>query len=309
MEETRVTDETVVVNNPPPKHHWLRIVILLGSILLFLAVAVGLVVKKEVNKRIPEFGMHTIPSAVISAPVNTPLPSQDKSQPNIYVSSPTKSAVVSLPFSVTGRARVFENQLNYQLLTASGKVLIEGTAYAQSPDAGEFGPFAFTIDSLPNPTYSPVILEVFDYSAKDGVKQDIVSLPISINMLKAMDIKVFFLEEGATDCTAVTPVRRFVPKTEAVAKIALNELLKGVFAVEKEKKLTTQLPPFVTLNSVTITDGVARADFSKELGQNVAGSCKVQAIRSQIIQTLKQFDTVKDVVISIDGKIEGILQP
>ncbi|HPP18950.1 MAG TPA: GerMN domain-containing protein, partial [Candidatus Dojkabacteria bacterium] len=60
---------------------------------------------------------------------------------------------------------------------------------------------------------------------------------------------------------------------------------------------------------LSIEDGVARVDFSKELEEGVAGSCKVESIRAQIEETLKQFDNIDSVIISVEGKVEGILQP
>jgi len=54
---------------------------------------------------------------------------------------------------------------------------------------------------------------------------------------------------------------------------------------------------------------VAKADFDEQLEFQVGGSCRVSAIRAEITQTLKQFSTVKEVVISIDGRTEDILQP
>jgi spore germination protein GerM len=41
----------------------------------------------------------------------------------------------------------------------------------------------------------------------------------------------------------------------------------------------------------------------------VGGSCRVSGIRNQIIQTLKQFPTIKNVVISVEGNSEEALQP
>jgi len=41
----------------------------------------------------------------------------------------------------------------------------------------------------------------------------------------------------------------------------------------------------------------------------VGGSCRVAAISAQIMETLKQFPTVKDVIISINSRTEDILQP
>jgi spore germination protein GerM len=60
---------------------------------------------------------------------------------------------------------------------------------------------------------------------------------------------------------------------------------------------------------LTIEDGVAKVDFNEQLEYEVSGSCRVSAIRAQITETLKQFPTVKEVIISIDGRTEDILQP
>ena len=54
---------------------------------------------------------------------------------------------------------------------------------------------------------------------------------------------------------------------------------------------------------------MAYVDFDEQLEFQVGGSCRVSAIRAQIIQTIKQFSTVKDVIISINGRTEDILQP
>lgn len=110
-------------------------------------------------------------------------------------------------------------------------------------------------------------------------------------------------------CTRVFPVSREVPRTQSVARAALLELLKGPTQAELQDNYMTALNPNVALNSVSITNGVAHADFSEQLGAGVAGSCRVSAIRAQITETLKQFPTVQNVVISINGRSEDVLQP
>jgi len=60
---------------------------------------------------------------------------------------------------------------------------------------------------------------------------------------------------------------------------------------------------------LTIENGVAKADFDPQLQFQVGGSCRVQAIRAEITQTLKQFPTVNEVFISVNGETELILQP
>jgi hypothetical protein len=65
----------------------------------------------------------------------------------------------------------------------------------------------------------------------------------------------------------------------------------------------------VTLRSLTIEDGVATADFSRELRAYGGGSARVQAIREQITRTLTQFPSVREVRIAIEGQTEGVLEP
>lgn len=130
---------------------------------------------------------------------------------------------------------------------------------------------------------------------------------------ESMTVKVFFgnsiLDPEVLDCQKVFPVERKVPKTLAVAGAALEELLKGPSASEKEQGFGTSINPGVKIQKLTIEDGVAKVDFDEQLEFQVGGSCRVTAIRAQITQTLKQFSTVQNVIISLDGRTEDILQP
>lgn len=110
-------------------------------------------------------------------------------------------------------------------------------------------------------------------------------------------------------CDRVYPVEREVLAVPALGQAAVRELLAGPTAFETERGFFSSLNPGVALQSLAITEGVARADFSAELGRGVGGSCWVSAIRAQITETLKQFPTVTTVQISIDGRTEDILQP
>lgn len=126
-------------------------------------------------------------------------------------------------------------------------------------------------------------------------------------------LRVYFgnrsTDPGSLYCERAYPALREVPKTDAPARAALLELLAGPSEAEKAQGFVTGLNSGVTLNSLVITEGVARADFSARLGEGVGGSCLVSAIRAQITETLKQFPSVESVVISIEGESEDILQP
>ena len=125
-------------------------------------------------------------------------------------------------------------------------------------------------------------------------------------------LKVFFNNDRMDpdfSCNKVFPVQRVVSKTQAVARTALEELLKGPTEKEKSEGFFTSINSGVKIQKLTVENGVAKVDFDEQLQFQVGGSCRVSAIRAQIAETLKQFSTIQEVVISIDGRTEDILQP
>lgn len=111
------------------------------------------------------------------------------------------------------------------------------------------------------------------------------------------------------DCKNVLVAERKVPKTTMIARAALTELLKGPREEEKEEGYFTAIAPGVEIKGLVIENGIAKADFNEALGAGVDSACESLTIREQIARTLKQFPTVKEVIISINGKTESILQP
>jgi len=135
---------------------------------------------------------------------------------------------------------------------------------------------------------------------------------ISASNSETMKLSVYFNNNNLDpeiSCSKVFPAERQVPKTLSVARTAVEELLKGPSAQEKEKGFFTSVNSGVKIQKLTIENGIARIDFDEQLENGVGGSCKVSAIRAQITQTLKQFSTVEGVIISINGRTEDILQP
>lgn len=130
---------------------------------------------------------------------------------------------------------------------------------------------------------------------------------------KNQSVKVFFnnnkFDPGLLDCSSVYFVNRSIKPTLAVGRAALEELFKGLTPGEGDLGYITNIPAGVKIQKLTIENWIAKVDLSKELQQGVGGSCHVTAIQSQITETLKQFPTVQEVIISIDGETENILQP
>ena len=125
-------------------------------------------------------------------------------------------------------------------------------------------------------------------------------------------IKVFFNNsqlDPEYSCNKVFSVQRQIPKTQAVARAALEQLLQGPTDAEKAQGFFTSINSGVKIQSLTIQAGTAYVDFDDQIEFQVGGSCRVSAIRAEITQTLKQFPTVSEVIISVNGRTEDILQP
>lgn len=229
---------------------------------------------------------------------------------NIVVYEPDANEPVGLPMVITGKARVFENQFAYRLTDGNGTELVEGIATADAPDIGQFGEFTITANYA-EPTTATGTLEVFQYSAMDGSEVDKVTIPVTFADVETMTVNAYFTTAATSaDCQTVSAVTRRIPKTQAVARAAIEELLKGPSTNEYEEGFGTNIPSGTTLRSVSIENGVATVEFSEELDAVVSGSCNVGVIRSQIEATLKQFTSVTSVVVLVEGKpVEEVLQP
>lgn len=260
---------------------------------------------RKLGLGINNFDLSLIPTAGASAiPPGSVL--------NIIVTAPKVDTRVGLPLLVSGQARVFENTLNLRLKNANGKTLVEDFATANSPDLGQYGSFEKSL-TYPLAETERGSLEVFAYSPKDGSEIDKIIIPVYFETVDSITLKTFFSnstqDPGTLDCGTTYAVERRVARTSAVGASALNELLKGPTVGESRAGFFTNINPGTKLNKLSIENGIAEADFSSSLGEGVGGSCRVSAIRSQIESTLKQFPTVKNVIISINGESEEILQP
>jgi hypothetical protein len=240
------------------------------------------------------------------------VPENNETQ-NILVKKPLNNSLEILPFIIEGEARVFENMFAYRIKdTADDYVLTEGNGYANAANVGEFGPFAITVNALRRlPIGQDVVLEVFDYSAKDGTEENKVVVPFRMRVESPEILKVFFGKQGVSemDCRTMAAIDRIVARTPVPARAALELLLQGPTRGEVEDGYYTTLNPGIKIQKLTIENATARADFDETLDKNMGGSCRVTAIRSQITQTLKQFPTIKNVIIAISGRTEDILQP
>lgn len=122
-------------------------------------------------------------------------------------------------------------------------------------------------------------------------------------------VEVFFSNTGLGDpCEDVFGVPRTVPRP-ALATAALQALLRGPTEAEQAEGYSSFFSQETAgyLDSVTITDGVAHADFRdfSAIIPNASTSCGSTALLAQLDTTLEQFPTVEDTRYSFDGDTEA----
>ncbi|MBD3251361.1 hypothetical protein GF380_02800, partial [Candidatus Uhrbacteria bacterium] len=232
---------------------------------------------------------------------------------HIVVSSVVPDQRLQNPFVILGRARAFENTINWRIRDNREQVIAEGFATTNAPDVGRFGSFRIRAFYMDMPETDTGTVEVFTLSARDGSEQDMVRIPVRLNR-EVLPVKIFFSnieqDPNATFCDRVYPVTRRIPKTVNVAEATVLELLKGPSIREQSMGNRTSIYPGTKLRSINLDDRVITVDLSKEFTYALSGSCMVQAITSQINQTLTQFETIDVARVLIEGQdAELELQP
>ncbi len=218
------------------------------------------------------------------------------------------------PFTFYGTSTaIFENQMNWRLMDGAGKQVAGGHLYTKSVDMGKPGSFG-TIKAFFDkvPSGSSGSLELYDNSPKDGAEIYKFAIPVTFDV-KAGKVSVYFPntknDPEMLDCSKVYAVERTVALGDDKDVVAMHELLKGLTEAEKSQGYITSLPTEVNDPEITIGKGAVIADFDMTLEKGMGGSCRVSTVRSQLEQTLKAVYPDDQVILSVNGRTEDILQP
>ena len=236
----------------------------------------------------------------------------------IKIDNPRPNQTVQSPLLIEGEARgnwYFEASFPIKLFDDDGNLLVIGIAQAQSDwMATDFVPFKVELNFAHPATREGTL--VLKKNNPSGLPEHADELRVPVKFIQSpsemMKVKVYFNNselDPEFSCNKVFAVEREVPRTQTVARAALNELLKGTTQNETNEGFFTSLNTGVNIQSLTIENGTAKIDFDDRLEFQVGGSCRVSTIRTQITETLTQFPTVDNVIISINGRTEDILQP
>lgn len=247
---------------------------------------------------------------------------QDKSD-LIRVVSPIPDQEISNPVKINGQARgywFFEASFPIKIYDDNDFLLGVVPALAQDDWMTEdFVDFDAVLNfSSPSTATGRLVLER-DNPSGLAENDDELIIPVrfqdfSEESSEYMTVNIFlsdsnYIDEPYFDCGRTKQVVRQVPKSVAIGKSAIKALLRGATQQEISQGYVSSINPGVTLKSLVIEQGIAKVDFDEMLEYNVGGSCLTASIQAEIRDTLKQFSTVDDVIISINGRVGDVLQP
>jgi germination protein M len=114
-------------------------------------------------------------------------------------------------------------------------------------------------------------------------------------------VRDYFFLGGPAGSAGIVPVLRDVPATKAVATAAMTALLAGPNTQEQTSRISTVIPAGTQLLGLTIANGVATVDLSREF-ESGGGSASVLGRLAQVVYTLTQFPSVKSVLFEVEGR-------
>jgi sporulation and spore germination protein/immunoglobulin-like protein involved in spore germination len=116
-------------------------------------------------------------------------------------------------------------------------------------------------------------------------------------------VRAYFILAGPQGSSGIVPVLREIAATKGVATAAMTALLAGPNAREQAAtaKISTTIPAGTQLLGLSITNGVATVDLSREF-ESGGGSASVLGRLGQVVYTLTQFPSVKSVLFEVEGR-------
>lgn len=236
------------------------------------------------------------------------------------ISIPKEGAVTTLPVHILAHIGQPGKEINVTLRWEDGTELASTFTTLEKPDGQ-----GLIIDSLdwetetqpPQPETNQASLVLEDQDGSVLTQQQLTILPADHLQTRQIDLFWLLGEDPQSE-------QRHIVHTGSVEAAAVRELLWGA-PPRNLAGFRTALPTpeevltypgrgedwgvRVKLLGLTIENGTAIVNFSREMNAYGGGSARVSAIREQITRTLTQFDTVDEVVIAVAGDTQGVLQP
>jgi len=126
------------------------------------------------------------------------------------------------------------------------------------------------------------------------------TIPETILHDQKTNVSVYYVKMTPDDAYLVREVHQ-VPYTREVVKAALEELINAEPVTPGAARV---LPPATKIRGITVRDGLATIDFSRDvLRANVGASGEALGIQS-IVNTITEFPGIQKVSFLVEGKLD-----
>jgi len=112
-----------------------------------------------------------------------------------------------------------------------------------------------------------------------------------------MIVRAYYVLGGDVGVEGLVPTLRELPETTGVARAAMEALLQGEGL---DDRLSSAIPAGTRLLGLSIRDGIATVDLSREFETGGGGASMIYRL-GQVVYTLTQFPTIQVVAFQIEG--------
>lgn len=221
-----------------------------------------------------------------------------------------RGIVLANPLVVTGTV-YGASSVQWQILSDKQLVLESGTLPVVATGTNAWGTFSLRAFLSSSPaTSGSGRMRFMSNATSTGSQTATLDRSLRWNVLPMVSHKIYLVPSSVgTDCSVTVPMTVSFPETDFPVEATLRQLLTITPDTLKQGTMT-MIPPSTDLTSFSVSNGVASVVFTPALDAGGGGSCRVMAIRSEIEKTLMQFPSIKNVIISVEGKTpETTLQP
>jgi spore germination protein GerM len=152
----------------------------------------------------------------------------------------------------------------------------------------------------PSPTASPTA-EPSSAPTGSPVQSPQPTAAPTASPVKTMVVRAYYVLDGEPGVEGLVPTLREVPETTGVARAAMEALLESGPITDAYQRITTAIPSGTRLLGLSIKDGIATVDLSREF-ESGGGSASAFYRLGQVTYTLTQFGTVHAVLFQVEGR-------
>jgi germination protein M len=110
-------------------------------------------------------------------------------------------------------------------------------------------------------------------------------------------LQTLYWIDGRTGDTRLQPIEVRLPKTTGRARAAVEQLLN----TPADLNLYTGIPSGTKVVNVSVTNGVATVELSKEI-ESLQGSANAESVMNTLVYSLTELTEVKSVQVNVEGR-------